>query len=264
MKKIWIIMTGIILMLTCFSACSEEVGTPTDVPSAATTVQNQTINQSGDKDVSTPSQEDLQDASTEISNKNPSLEGSSVPSENSTISTVSNVTTPSENTSPQENQPVAFEQPAWETDTFYFRANAENGCFAVACTTYQEFLDFLDSDKIRFNLDGAGNQVREPYLSQFPPTYFAQGNSLLIYYYYANNLATRSCVKEVSFDQGTLAVTIETKAPASDAVISCDYTPKGYMCKLLNHSEPIDQIRVTVNRLKGDQFIKTETNTHQN
>ncbi len=159
---------------------------------------------------------------------------------------------------------IAFEQPARETDTFYFRANAENGCFAVACTTYQEFLDFLDSEKISFNLDGAGNQIREPYLSQFPPTYFAQGNSLLIYYYYANNLATRSCVKEVAFDQGTLAVTIETKAPASDAAISCDYTPKGYMCKLLNHSEPIDQICVTVNRLKGDQFIKTETNTHQN
>ncbi len=179
MKKIWIIMTGIILALTCFSACSEEVGTPTDVPSAATTVQNQAINQSGDKDVSTPSQEDLQDASTEISNKNSSLEGSSVPSENSTISTVSNVTTPSENTSPQEKNGLEFTQ--------HKQSNNLDGVFwklpygAIDETTpLLEKVGSIDALNEILSAYQFSSQATEKITMEYTPEFFKQNRLLLI------------------------------------------------------------------------------------
>ena len=200
-------MTGIILALTCFSACSEEVGTPTDVPSAATTVQNQTINQSGDKDVSTPSQEDLQDASTEISNKNPSLEGSSVPNENSTISTVSNVTTPSGNTSPQEKNGLEFTQ--------HKQSDNLDGVFwklpygAIDETTpLLEKVGSIDALNEILSAYQFSSQATEKITKEYTPEFFKQNRLLLIAY---SKPETSTCllVEKMEIIDNELNITIK-------------------------------------------------------
>ena len=165
---------------------------------------------------------------------------------------------------PVENPSVSFRQPDntnnW--DKFYVLAGDDIPYFSTVCTTYDDYVAFLDAGNIRLDTDN----TKDSLLALYPQTYFEQGNSLLFFYYHAGSGGYSSKVKDVTFANGVLNVSILSKYPSLSAT---DYRPKLYFCELSDFSQPVDQLKVTVTKERQvyvnsgkDLVTKTETETY--